>query len=74
MEVSVANLSASIVKVNTGGPYAYTTFLDGVPVDNATGFNTVALAFNAARDAIAAMIPTGENVKRVTISATTGTI
>lgn len=67
----MAQISAQIVKVATGGPYAYTTFLEGVPVDNVTGLATLALAFNGARDAVAALIPGGETVKRASISAST---
>lgn len=66
-----ANLQAVVSKVNQGGPYTYTVFKDGLGEKVVTGIQNVGAAFNGARDDIAALIPQGEEVKRVTISANT---
>jgi len=70
----VANLTAVVAKVNTGGPYTYTIFRDGLGEKVVTGINSVAAAFNGARDDLSALIPAGEEVERVSITASTGPI
>jgi len=62
----------SRIPSGSGGPYAYFIGKDGLGVKELTGLATFALAFNGARDDIAAAMPPGETPTNVMITVQTG--
>ena len=71
----MATIQSQIYKIppSAGGPYAYVVSRDGVGGRFATGLANAAAAFNGARDDMVALIPGGEEVKRISQFVVTGT-
>ena len=58
----MANFNIRIIKVVTGGPYAYEIFKDGVGQKSAIGLATISLAMDGVKTDVAGMLG-GETVQ-----------